>query len=295
MRGGYVRRKISLSLAVMGLAWAVPGYSATCTLPVTLTNGTLADATQVMSDLNAAAICAGAAVTPSGAPTAGSIAVFSSPTAIGPGNLSGDLTTSGGTTTILSSTGVVPGSYSNSNVTVDVKGRVTAVSSGSASGTNIIFTKTADGTSGTIVISNIPQNYQDLILVISGQSTNSVQDLNCFANNDLTAADYRNNTWNQFGTGAVALPRIGTFPGLNIPSSGSAARIVTEFLSYSSTTWMKNAMSQNEYEDSPNFFRSLLEWKWINTASINSLTLTVASGNFASGTTISLYGRGLAS
>lgn len=112
--------------------------SAQCAVPNTLANGQMADATEVMDNFDAVAACADDAaqnsVTHTGTPQTGEIAVFTGPASVTSGDLSGDISTSGSTTTTLAPTGVVPGSYTNSNITVDAKGRVTSANSGASGG-----------------------------------------------------------------------------------------------------------------------------------------------------------------
>jgi hypothetical protein len=83
-----------------------------------------------MDNFNAVAGCADQAVKPVGNPTSGSIAVFSASKTVSSGDLTGDVTTAGSTITALSNSGVTPGTYTNSNIVVDAKGRVISATNG---------------------------------------------------------------------------------------------------------------------------------------------------------------------
>ncbi len=133
-----MRLIIGTSLFLVTALWTSTAEAQQCTVPNTLTNGQVADASEVMYNFNAVAACVEAArddaVTHEGTPNAGEIAVFNGPTGITGGDLTGDVSTSGSTITTLTDTSVTPGSYANPSIVVDSKGRITSAANGSGGG-----------------------------------------------------------------------------------------------------------------------------------------------------------------
>jgi len=97
------RHRLNIRLLVLFLVLAfcalIPTTraEAACTVPNSITNGQVADATKVMGNFNALKDCVDSAVSPTGTPVAGNLSIFSSPNTITSGNLTGDCTTAGTT------------------------------------------------------------------------------------------------------------------------------------------------------------------------------------------------------
>ena len=111
-----------------------PVQAVTCTVPNIISNGQVADAKKIMDNFNTVADCAESAITITGTPNAGSLAIISGANTIGSSDLTGDVSTVGSTVATLANSGVTPGTYVNPTIMVDAKGRVTAASSGTNGG-----------------------------------------------------------------------------------------------------------------------------------------------------------------
>jgi len=271
---------------------------AACPVPNAISNGDVADATQIMGNFDALGTCA---TSRTGSPAAGSLAVFSTATTVGTGNLTGDVTTSDGTTTTLTASGVAPGTYYNATFTVDEKGRVTSASSGASNaggGALVLISRqilTADATS--IDFPSIPADYEDLVLVLQGRGTAPATEFRPLIrfNND-SGANYDYSRWNRWGNVTLASQtsaEISSLPGANA-SANKASDFTLEIINYKRTTFFKSAHATSSFsQDAAAAGQSptAAAISWRSTAAINKITLLPSSGAFAVGTVISLYGR----
>lgn len=153
------------------------------------------------------------------------------------------------------------------------------------------------GTS-TAFFANIPQNYQDLRLVIFSRSTFSASLVSLYhwLNGD-TGANYSYTFMS--GDGASATSGRGTNSGIfysgYIPgatsTSGIFAATTIDILNYSNTSTYKTVIAKTAGDQNGSGRVNLWANLWRNTNAITSFGIgTDGNVSFASGTTVALYG-----
>jgi hypothetical protein len=150
-------------------------------------------------------------------------------------------------------------------------------------------------TSPSLTVSAIPPTSRDLIVMLDGKGAggSGASDLGWRVNGD-TGNNYNFQNQNRFGNtdgGGSNLARCGTIGGGTSPGGGLVQLI---FGSYARTFFQKNCTfySSGEFANGGgNQFWSMGVGFWMNTAAITSVTI-IGSENFATGSILTVYGRG---
>ena len=156
-----------------------------------------------------------------------------------------------------------------------------------------LFRQVLTGNQSSFDLQSIPAGYDYLEIIINGRSSSAANfdTIKVACNNDTTDADYTDITF--YGgtshSGSVTHDRnIGLLGGSGYGNSIGQTRILIS--GYDGTTFVKEMKSQtNDREAAATGYVQFYESIWDNTAAINRLTFTLASGSsFLSGTSCSI-------
>lgn len=162
-------------------------------------------------------------------------------------------------------------------------------------GKQLLATSSPSGVS-SVTFSSIPTGFKDLELRVHGRASDAVTSENLLLQfNGDTGNNYDYQQENRFGRGTGN--GVSSIQGpVIVGSSGTAnypSDVVIEIFNYSGTTFYKGIRCYQEFIQSAadaGMFYNLIGGWWRNTAAINAIKIACATGNFVTGSLVSLYG-----
>lgn len=166
-------------------------------------------------------------------------------------------------------------------------------------GGRVLIAETTPTSTGT-AFTSIPGGYWKLVVEgVARTDDTAIADYtaaNITINGDTTAANYRRTKHNAYGTNSqnveAADDRSCILVSNASTTAGTASQIFFEIVNYAGTTFRKDVLGMwmTRTETSDQLITTYFALHWENTAAITQIEITLATGNFVSGSTWRLYG-----
>jgi|LakMenEpi03Aug12_release.lakeMendotaPanAssembly.Ray.scaffolds.fasta_scaffold426809_3 hypothetical protein len=163
-----------------------------------------------------------------------------------------------------------------------------------ASAYKLIKTHTTTSSVSSVLISTIPQSFQDLKLVVSARSSAAQEDDALYVKFNSAATTYYSQVMFDNGGSVYGFRLTSAYAGV-ITANTSDANIFSNsdiyIAGYASSTKNKAAVTSTTNETtSSNIRHDQAQLNWRSTAPITELLIEAGAGNIMSGSTFYLYG-----
>lgn len=155
-----------------------------------------------------------------------------------------------------------------------------------------IANTTLSSTAASVTFSGITQSYRDLVLIISGRTTSTTGNNNCYVS-------FNSDTTNNYSmlrmTGDGSNPQTDTVGSTSIAgwafiensSTSNFTPVIYNIMDYSATDKHKTVLGRGN--GASNFVTATVS-RWASTAAITSMQVTQSGSAWASGSSFALYG-----
>ena len=153
---------------------------------------------------------------------------------------------------------------------------------------------TATTSISSVTIAGIPQNYTDLVLIMSAFGSVGGADIRVQVNSD-TASNYSLTRLVGYTTAfsnrasSATYWQITNSVGIGSSSSEPTADVI-QFMNYSNTTTNKTMLVRHNQPQSSFMETAAQVGLYRSTSAITSITFSLSSGNYSTGSTFTLYG-----
>lgn len=159
----------------------------------------------------------------------------------------------------------------------------------------LIATQTLTSAQPSISFSSIPQNFQDLVLLVSARSTSADPGGSWYGIAFNGSSTTTSTIYLQASGNAVGTTTLDGFAGVAASSSGTANTFCNDMITipnYASSTTKSYSVDSVSENNATGAYSQIIAGRWNVSSAITSISLVPSGTNFLTGTMVSLYGVG---